>query len=110
MCLPGKGKNGSMSRASRAAVFIAVLTAVSRSAAAGGAEEPVLRAGTARVDVTPAKPVLLGGYASRKEPSKGVHDPLSARVLAFERGGRRLVLVSLDNLGFYNQTAEPLRR
>ena len=54
MCLPGKGKNGSMSRASRAAVFIAVLTAVSRSAAAGGAEEPVLRAGTARVDVTPA--------------------------------------------------------
>jgi neutral ceramidase len=74
------------------------------------AEEPVLRAGAGRADITPSKPVLLGGYASRKDPSTGVHDPLSARVLALEREGRRLVLVSIDNLGFYNDTAEPLRR
>lgn len=52
---------------------------------------------------------MLAGYGSRKEPSRGVHDPLSARALAFEQDGRRLVLVSLDNLGFYNDTAGPLR-
>ena len=68
-----------------------------------------LRAGAARVDVTPTQPVTLAGYASRTNLSQGVHDPISARALAFEEDGARLVLVSLDSLGFYNQTAEPLR-
>ncbi|MGP8234596.1 MAG: hypothetical protein ACLQVW_04225, partial [Limisphaerales bacterium] len=69
-----------------------------------------LRAGAARVDVSPTEPVMLAGYASRTNLSQGVHDPLSARALAFEQDGTRLVLVSLDSLGFYNQTAEPLRQ
>ena len=68
-----------------------------------------LRAGAARIDITPTQPVMLAGYASRKDLSGGVHDPLSARALAFEQDGQRLVLVSIDNLGFYNRTAEPLR-
>jgi hypothetical protein len=68
-----------------------------------------LRAGVARIDITPTQPVMLAGYASRKDLSGGVHDPLSARALAFEQDGQRLVLVSIDNLGFYNQTAAPLR-
>jgi Neutral/alkaline non-lysosomal ceramidase, N-terminal len=69
-----------------------------------------LRAGASRIDVTPEQPVVLAGYASRTNLSEGVHDPLSARALAFEQDGRRLVLVSLDNLGFYNDTAQPLRQ
>jgi neutral ceramidase len=69
-----------------------------------------LRAGLARVDITPTQPVLLAGYGSRTNLSRGVHDPLSARAVAFEQNGKRLVLVSLDNLGFYNETAEPLRQ
>lgn len=69
-----------------------------------------LKAGTAKVDITPSQPVRLGGYDSRKELSQGVHDPLGGRVLAFELGGRRLVLASVDTLGFYNDTAEPLRK
>ena len=73
-------------------------------------QEGVLRAGAARVDITPKMPVLLGGYASRKELSTAAHDPLGARAVAFERDGQRLVLVSLDLIGFYNDTAEPLRR
>lgn len=79
-------------------------------AAAGAAPAGVLRAGVARVDITPSQPVQMAGYASRTNLSRGVHDPLCARVLAFEQDGRRLVLVSLDNLGFYNGTAEPLRQ
>ena len=84
----------------------------------------VLRAGTAKIDITPEKPVKMAGYRSRTGLSKGVHDPLSARVVAFERGpiskkdgemgtqnnGKRLVLVSTDILGFYNGTADYLRK
>jgi len=68
-----------------------------------------LRAGLAKIDITPGQPVKLAGYESRKDFSQGVHDPLGARALALEHDGRHLVLVSIDSLGFYNNTAEPLR-
>src|SRR5712691_6912633 len=68
-----------------------------------------LRAGFARIDITPTQPVMLEGYASRKEPSREVHDPIFARAVAFERDRQRLVLVAVENCGFYNSTAEPLR-
>jgi len=68
-----------------------------------------LRVGAARIDITPEKPVRMAGYASRKGLSTGVHDPLSARVLAFEAGNRRLVLVSTDLIGFYDGTAKIMR-
>lgn len=68
-----------------------------------------LKAGVARIDITPDKPVTMSGYASRKGLSTGVHDPLSARALAFEAGGKRLVLVSVDIIGFYGGTDEYLR-
>ncbi|MBI3418495.1 MAG: neutral/alkaline non-lysosomal ceramidase N-terminal domain-containing protein [Verrucomicrobia bacterium] len=74
------------------------------------AQEEALRAGASRIDITPTLPVMLDGYESRNHLSEGVHDPLSARALAFKQDRRRLVLVSIDNLGFYNDTAAPLRR
>jgi hypothetical protein len=69
-----------------------------------------LRAGVSKVDITPDHPVRMGGYESRKDPSQGIHDPLGARALALEANGQRMVFVSIDTLGFYNDTAEPLRR
>jgi len=74
------------------------------------AEASELRAGMAKVDITPSQPVKMGGYESRKDSSQGVHDPLGARALALEANGEHVVLVSIDNLGFYNDTAEPLRQ
>ncbi len=59
-----------------------------------------LSAGFAKIDITPSLPVDLYGYASRKKPSEGIHDPLSIRVAAFENSGNRFVLVSSD-LGAY---------
>jgi hypothetical protein len=53
--------------------------------------------------------VTLSGCESRKGLSEGVHDPLSARAAVFEHGDQRLALVSLDNIGFYGESAEPLR-
>jgi len=68
-----------------------------------------LRGGFARVDISPAKPVNMAEYASRTNLSQGVHDPLSARALALEADGKRVVIISVDNLGWYNDTAEPTR-
>src|SRR5215471_14449470 len=59
-----------------------------------------LQAGLARIDITPTNPVMLAGYASRKELSDQVHDPLFARALAFDQDHRRLVFVAVDNCGF----------
>ena len=69
-----------------------------------------LKAGSARMDITPDKPVTMSGYDARKGLSTGVHDSLSARVLAFEAGGKRLVLVSTDLIGFYSGTADHMRQ
>ena len=70
----------------------------------------MLRAGIARIDITPEKPVKMAGYGARTALSKDVHDPLSARVVAFENDGRRLVLVSSDLIGYYGGTAEQMRK
>jgi hypothetical protein len=69
-----------------------------------------LQAGLSKIDITPEHPVKMGGYESRKDLSQGVHDPLGARALVFDNEGVRVAFVSLDNLGFYNDTAEPLRK
>jgi len=69
-----------------------------------------LQAGTAKVDITPKKPVNMAGYGARKGLSTGVHDPLSARIVVFENNDKRLVLVSSDLIGFYGGTAEYMRK
>jgi len=45
-------------------------------------------------------------YSSRKTPSEGVHDPLSARIVVFESNGKKFVLVSSD-LGSYGRDVFP---
>lgn len=55
-----------------------------------------LRAGVAKVEITPDEPAYMAGYRSRKKPSEGVFDPLYARVLLLEHGNKRLAMISLD--------------
>ena len=66
-----------------------------------------LRAGIAKIDITPDNPVMLYGYDSRKTLSEGVHDPLSARVVVFENSGKKFVLISSD-LGSYEEEVFPV--
>ena len=90
-------------------VFIfSLLWVVSPSHAADN--KGVLHAGIAKIDITPEKPVKMAGYGARTALSTDVHDPLSARVVAFENDGRRLVLVSSDLIGYYGGTAEHMRK
>jgi hypothetical protein len=56
-----------------------------------------LRAGAARIDITPDQPLGLEGYENPENRiSIGVHDRLYARALAIGSGTRRLVFVSCD--------------
>jgi len=57
-----------------------------------------LRAGYAKVDITPAGPVDLDGYNLRDAPSDGIHgsDRLYARALVFEASGLRVAFVEAD--------------
>ena len=46
-----------------------------------------LKAGVARVEVTPPVGSPMGGYGDRQGPSTGVHDPLYATVLVLKSAG-----------------------
>ena len=67
-----------------------------------------LRAGVAKIDITPPAGVPMWGYTLRD--STGTLDPLYARVLVLEVGEKRLALVALD-LGrcFGHDSLERLR-
>src|SRR5690242_587070 len=65
--------------------------------AACASAEPELRAGVARVDVTPAALMPMYGYANRKcGPANGTHDPLFAKALVLEAGDSRMAIVTMD--------------
>jgi neutral ceramidase len=85
------------------AAFIMTCISVAGQADKSSAKAGILKAGIAKTDITPDIPVMLYGYASRKTPSTGVHDHLYARAVAFESGGRKLVMVSTD-IGSFTDT------
>src|ERR1700734_2403030 len=58
--------------------------------------QPGLRAAVAKVDITPKTPEVMWGFEDRVEPASGTLDPLYARVLVLEAGGKRLAIVTLD--------------
>ncbi|MCI0456084.1 MAG: neutral/alkaline non-lysosomal ceramidase N-terminal domain-containing protein [Gemmataceae bacterium] len=63
---------------------------------AGPAPEE-LRAGAAKVDITPPTGFPMWGYGARHDkPSKGVLDPLHARAVVLASGKDRIAIVSLD--------------
>jgi neutral ceramidase len=55
-----------------------------------------LKAGIAKVEITPPAGEKMWGYFDRVTPAQGTLDPLYARVLVLESGEKRMVLVDLD--------------
>ena len=55
-----------------------------------------LRAGAAKVDITPPEGVSLDGSISKNGPFVGVHDPLHARALVLDDGSTRIAIVIVD--------------
>ncbi|MCA9131568.1 MAG: neutral/alkaline non-lysosomal ceramidase N-terminal domain-containing protein [Planctomycetales bacterium] len=55
-----------------------------------------LRAGAAKVEITPPLGVSLDGPISKPGPATSIHDPLHARALVLESAGVRLAIVVCD--------------
>ena len=68
----------------------------------------MLKAGSARVDITPDYPVWMDGNP-RDRKSDGVHDPLTARALVLEGDEGGLVLVSCELVGLADDTVAKVR-
>jgi hypothetical protein len=70
-----------------------------------GSNSPYLL-GVSRCDVTPPIGTHLAGYAARLAPSTGVYHPLTCTVTALTDPAvdRTLILVSIEWLGFYENT------
>jgi len=64
-----------------------------------------LRAGAARIEITPGagEALPLAGYGSRVDPHKGVHDPLYVRALVVDDGERQGAVISCDVLSITEQ-------
>ena len=69
-----------------------------------------MRAGFASVDITPKKSCRLAGFDLRCEESVGIHDPLFARAIVIESGGKICAICSLDLLGAPREAVEEIRR
>ncbi len=66
-----------------------------------------LKAGVARVDITPGGPIWMSGYAARTHPSAGVLTLLWAKALALETSpGERIVIVTADVVGIPRAVAD----
>src|SRR5579871_2875195 len=66
-----------------------------------------MRAGVARIDITPQHPVWMSGYAARTHPSEGVVFPLWAKALAIESSrNHRIVIVTIDVVGIPRSVAD----
>jgi len=81
-------------------VFICFVMALVYLGAMSAHAAEGLKAGVARVSITPAEaglPTQLGGYGERAgKPAEGVHDTINAKAIVFEFGGQRAALVTLD--------------
>ena len=61
-----------------------------------------LRAGTAKINITPRTPIPMSGYGGRDDPFKGVHDEIFARVVVFDDGKNKAALISMETIGVSN--------
>jgi len=75
------------------------------------ASEPPFRVGTARVDITPDRPIRLLGYASRTKESEGVEQRLWAKALAIRCGADDpALLLSVENCAVPEPVTEEVAR
>lgn len=69
----------------------------------------MLKAGFARMDVTPPLGVSLKGYY-RERICDGVLDPLEINAVAFEEEGKKAVLLTADNVGIKQAVCDQMRQ
>jgi len=68
-----------------------------------------LQTGFARIDVTPPLGTTLAGYYEVRH-ADGILDPLLATAIAFDDGDRRMVVISVDIIGFNQEMMNRVRK
>ena len=81
---------------STASLFLLFATTLLDASSKAFANDPTLRAGAAKVDITPKLGVSLDGPISKNGPVTGVNDRLHARALVVDDGETRLAIVICD--------------
>lgn len=70
-----------------------------------------LTVGIGKTDITPPAGTPSAGYAERKgQGMQGTHDPLSAIALFIDNGEKKIVLCSVDHLGFTYEMVQEISR
>ncbi|MFH1303055.1 MAG: hypothetical protein ABIK07_18495 [Planctomycetota bacterium] len=85
------------------------VTGMTRAADKPFAVESNLRAGVAKVDITPADVNQLEVVGHRRKVT-GVRDPLRAGVLVLDDGQTKAAIVTLDLIGAYSELVKPARQ
>src|SRR6266568_4594441 len=70
---------------------------------------PSWKAAVSSIRITPLKPVLMSGYASRTKPFERVERDLFAKALALDDGsGHRALILTMDLIGLSAAISEPV--
>jgi hypothetical protein len=69
----------------------------------------MLKAGVAKVDVTPPVGARMAGFAGRVFPALAVHDPLWAKAIVFDNGRSRVAMVGMDLIGISEKSVAAVR-
>lgn len=76
-----------------------------------GADPSAFKAGVSAKVITPDRPMWMAGYAARTKPAEEKEHDLYAKALVLEdAGGKRLVLVTADLIGFPRGLADEVAR
>jgi neutral ceramidase len=70
----------------------------------------MIKAGMARVDITPPKNVPMEGFDTRRTGSQGIHDPLYARSIVLDNGRARLGWLIADLIGLPSAVTAAIRK
>ena len=64
-------------------------------------DQSLFQVGTSVVDISPTKPMVVGGYGSNYLVTNGVRDPLQVRAFFVGRGDQAVTFVSVDAQGWF---------
>jgi len=71
--------------------------------------QALFNVGASQVDITPEMGIQIAGSIGIKRPAEFVVDPIFAKALVVESGGRKLCILSLDLLSITNDYADRIR-
>lgn len=85
------------------AIFFTLAFHPAGSDRSGREAAAAIRAGSARVNITPYESLPMSGYAGREGGFTGIRDSLYATALVLEQGGVQVCLLTPDLIGFSHE-------